>query len=252
MSEFKLFVSDYDGTLTDIKTMTVVEDNLNTLKRLQEKGYKVVIASGRNIDALKDLRGLKPDYYICNVGSTIYDADKKMLYGKYMDMKAFRKVAFYALTHKCRINVKYDNTTRRYLSFKPIVNLFNYFKDYLTVRDVPNSMSLWSTDEVTSYIYSNFAEYFESVSGGFLLDLTPNGVSKGETLKVLCDMIGIDTKEVMSFGDSENDLTLIKTAGVGVAVENAEEILKKNADYVTTASTNNGVLNALKHFNILD
>ncbi len=57
--------------------------------------------------------------------------------------------------------------------------------------------------------------------------------------------------ETMAIGDSENDLAMIKVAGVGVAMENAEEIIKQAADYVTRSNEDNGVAYAIEQF-ILD
>ena len=62
---------------------------------------------------------------------------------------------------------------------------------------------------------------------------------------------GIDPKYTMAFGDGGNDTSMIRAAGIGVAMGNAIEALKKEADYVTTSVDDDGILNALRAFAII-
>ena len=55
----------------------------------------------------------------------------------------------------------------------------------------------------------------------------------------------------MAFGDGGNDLSIIREAGVGVAMGNSNDILLENADYITTSVDDDGVYNALKHFGVI-
>lgn len=55
----------------------------------------------------------------------------------------------------------------------------------------------------------------------------------------------------MAFGDGGNDLSIVKAAGIGVAMGNANEILKTSADYITTSVDDNGIYNALKVYNVI-
>ena len=67
----------------------------------------------------------------------------------------------------------------------------------------------------------------------------------------LADHLGIPREETMAFGDGENDISMLKAAGTGVAMGNAAEDVMSAAGYVTTSVDENGVYNALKHFNII-
>ena len=62
---------------------------------------------------------------------------------------------------------------------------------------------------------------------------------------------GLDPKFTMAFGDGGNDTSMIRTAGIGVAMGNALDTLKQAADYTTTSVDDNGVLNALRHFKLI-
>ncbi|MDU5414364.1 MAG: HAD-IIB family hydrolase, partial [Clostridium perfringens] len=77
------------------------------------------------------------------------------------------------------------------------------------------------------------------------------GTSKGRAVKVLADILNINREEIMCLGDSENDLSMIEFAGLGVAMGNAEEFLKEKADYITDTNENDGVAKAIEKF-VLD
>lgn len=63
--------------------------------------------------------------------------------------------------------------------------------------------------------------------------------------------LGLDFRYTIAFGDGGNDSSMIKAAGIGVAMGNALESLKAEADYTTTSVDNDGVLNALRHFELV-
>lgn len=80
------------------------------------------------------------------------------------------------------------------------------------------------------------------------LEITAKGVSKGSALKTYAEMKGILPEEIISFGDNYNDITMIRYAGMGIAVENAVEELKRTADYITSRSDEDGVGRAIAKF----
>ena len=78
------------------------------------------------------------------------------------------------------------------------------------------------------------------------LEISEKGTDKGAALGVICSHIGIDIKETIAFGDGENDILLLDAAGIGVAMGNAEERLKKHADIIAGTNNDNGVGEILK------
>lgn len=79
-------------------------------------------------------------------------------------------------------------------------------------------------------------------------DITAKGADKGEGLLAMTHHLGLNTKHTMAFGDGGNDSSMIRTAGIGVAMGNALDSLKQEADYVTTSVDEDGIWNALRHF----
>ena len=80
------------------------------------------------------------------------------------------------------------------------------------------------------------------------MEVMRNGSTKGDAVRYLANYFGIDKEEVMCIGDSENDLSMIKYAGTGVAMGNASEDIKSVADYVTDTNVNDGVAKAINKF----
>ena len=78
------------------------------------------------------------------------------------------------------------------------------------------------------------------------LDIGAAGVSKGDALRRYAEMLNINAEDTIAFGDSENDLSMINYAGLGIAMENGEEELKSAADMVTLSNDECGVAHALK------
>jgi Cof subfamily protein (haloacid dehalogenase superfamily) len=80
------------------------------------------------------------------------------------------------------------------------------------------------------------------------LELMPEGVSKGTALTELAQRLSIPRERVMAIGDYDNDLDMIRAAGIGVAMGNASESVKRAANHVTLANGRNGVAAAIRRF----
>lgn len=115
------------------------------------------------------------------------------------------------------------------------VEKINYFFGDLQERQRAREALLQRSDVLVSSSFPNN------------LEINALGAAKGEALLRLADKLGIEKQQTMGFGDGENDLTLIQKAGIGVAMGNAIESLKKEADYVTSTNEEDGVAAALKH-----
>ncbi|OJT75988.1 hydrolase, partial [Clostridioides difficile] len=90
-------------------------------------------------------------------------------------------------------------------------------------------------------------EDLEVVSSGKInFEVMSKGTSKGIAVKKFCDILGIDSEEVICIGDNENDISMIKFAGLGIAMGNATDEVKSMADFVTDTNVNDGVAKALR------
>ncbi|WP_368896057.1 HAD-IIB family hydrolase, partial [Priestia megaterium] len=82
----------------------------------------------------------------------------------------------------------------------------------------------------------------------YFLEFTEEGVTKGTSLHLLIQQLGITRDEVIAIGDSYNDLAMIEFAGLGVAMGNAPEDIKEKANHVTDTNMNDGVAKVVEEF----
>ena len=83
---------------------------------------------------------------------------------------------------------------------------------------------------------------------GTSLEASPKNISKGSGLRELCEILKIGVDECVAIGDGFNDLEILQTAGVGVAMGNARDEIKKIANYVTDDNNHDGVVKAIEKF----
>ena len=82
----------------------------------------------------------------------------------------------------------------------------------------------------------------------YFLELVPKGIDKARSLAVLLEELGMTREELMAAGDGFNDLSMVKFAGMGVAMANAQEVVKENADFITLSNDEDGVAHAVEKF----
>lgn len=82
----------------------------------------------------------------------------------------------------------------------------------------------------------------------FFLELVPNGIDKAHSLAVLLEELKMKPEEMIAVGDGFNDLSMIKFAGLGVAMSNAQEVVRQEADYITLSNEEDGVAAVVDKF----
>ena len=82
----------------------------------------------------------------------------------------------------------------------------------------------------------------------YFLELVPKGIDKARSLAVLLQKLGMTKEEMIAIGDGFNDLSMIQYAGLGVAMANAQEIVKENADFITLSNEEDGVAHVVEKF----
>ena len=83
-------------------------------------------------------------------------------------------------------------------------------------------------------------------TAAFYLEVIPKVINKGQGIRDICKVLGIDPDEVISFGDAANDIPMLQEAGMGVAMGNAAEAVKAAADMVTLSNNEDGIAAALE------
>lgn len=96
-----------------------------------------------------------------------------------------------------------------------------------------------------SEISSSFPLLTVSFSGDTVLDINLPGNSKGDALETICRSLGIAGKDVCSFGDYNNDISMFRSSGIAVAMGNATDAVRAEADHITAGNNEDGVAEAI-------
>lgn len=261
--EIKLIASDLDGTL--LTSEKVLTERLKTaLINATEKGIYFVPATGRVLDAVPDfIKALPNRYIITSNGAKIYDPiNKKDVYKRFLssddarfvidsvrhlpviieifsdnkafiDKKAFDNLSFYNLSET---HFGYISKTRLPVDIYELLD-----KNCDSLENI-NIIFKNPTDRADVFsMLKNEKRFSVTSSSPINIEITDKKATKGEALKALCGILSLKKENIMAFGDSENDLSMIEFAGCGVAMGNAEEKIKSKADIVAKSCDSFGV-----------
>lgn len=269
--EYKLIAFDMDGTLLDDRKQ-IPEDNLTALREAHRQGAVIVPATGRPVVGLppeiKDIA----DYAITiNGGKVVNVCTGECLYRAEMSLSLALAIMDFAermgVDYDCyqdgwgwmngdmhdRLHIYLTNPTMcayarsvrtkvtdlRALLIergRPVEKIQLYYADEKRrVADMAELQKLYPEAAVTSSLGSN-------------IEINACDAHKGAALTALCNALGIDISEAAAFGDGSNDLTMIKTAGLGVAMANACPEVLAAADVITSDNNSAGVAKAIAEF----
>ena len=83
-------------------------------------------------------------------------------------------------------------------------------------------------------------------TAAFYLEIIPSVINKGQGIRDICGVLGLEPAQVIAFGDAQNDIPMLRVAGMGVAMGNAAEAVKAAADLVTCSNNEDGIAAALE------
>lgn len=266
MSNIELIAIDIDGTLVNSKK-EITPKVKATIKKAQDEGKRIVICTGRPLSGAQrylDELGLNNDdneYVISFNGAVVESTSGKVIFKKglsyeqYIDLETIaRKLNLHF--HAVGLNRIY--TANRDLGHYTIYNsrIVKLEVSYRTQEEMKNipmikCMYIDEPDYLDSKIKDPLFDTIRnkvtlSKTEPFYYEATAANVDKGTGLKVLCEHLGVKSENVMALGDQANDMPMLKYAGIGVAMGNAVEITKKNADEVTLDCDHDGVAAAIE------
>ncbi len=253
---------DIDGTLVSLKKKVYPPSTPLAVAALREKGIKCYVATGRSRFEIVEehlLDGIEFDGYLTNNGQDAYDSGGNLLYGKPLEPSEAEAVLDWVEEKNCACWMVSSNESR--------INFYNerVFEAMEAIHTkapkIGNLRQMLSSPIYKIVLFltrEEMAEPMKLAPTSRMTQWFPVGhdlISKdGGKDNAMCDIIasyGILPSECIAFGDSENDLAMLKTAGIGVAMGNASEEAKRVADYVTDDCDDDGILNALKHLNLV-
>ncbi|MEN1761820.1 HAD family hydrolase [Anoxynatronum sibiricum] len=253
---YRLVASDVDGTLID-EDGTVNRNTLELMKRFREQGGYLTIATGRMKEAVVPLArtiGVNAPLILYNGGVITELEGSRHLVESFLDSK--EAMASIMLAEAMGVGILLYHQGNAYTQQKTTLICQHNEKEKVSCQVVDMieplvkkglTKILYIADE---HIIDKLHEAHCSIkadswnlirSETTYLELLPQGVSKGNALRMLGEMLQVSMKETVALGDERNDLSMIQVAGVGVAVQNANPKLKACADVVTREQRSSGV-----------
>lgn len=265
----KLIALDIDGTLFN-NSNKISAETREKLIWVQQQGYTLALASGRPTAGLKliaemlEMRkygGLLIGY---NGGNVLESCSGNILYENKIAESTAKEFLRYLEQFPVTPIVDdgdaiYTNKPEGFrVRFEAETNGMELRLINSMSRDIhfsPTKVLVAAPRMVLSEYIDQIMAPFQDIvsfvrSTPFYLETTPKGVHKGATIRKICDLLDFDRADVIAFGDAWNDLTMIEYAGVGVAMGNACDALKKAANMVTGTNNNNGIVRALETMGI--
>jgi len=261
----RLAIFDIDGTLYDEVRGIYCPDSADALRQLQERDIQVVVATGRppmTIDILAK-EGIYPDYFICNNGHTVLNRKREYIVNEVFEPQLAEEVYQYCLEHDIGLLWKYPESVYVYINHREFDFLSQKSKEFKSLWNYTNRKIHLSRGPSGGCLgcdigkLADFNDHFVNRCIGVIInsqssDLMLYGINKKYGLVRLLELTKIKPEECIAFGDNINDLEIIEYVGIGVCMGNGADALKERSDFVTTKIDDHGVLNALKHYNLLD
>ena len=263
--KYRLIAMDLDGTLNNDQKV-ITPKTRRALAEAQKQGIRLALASARpspglfkerNILHLQEYGGILMSY---NGGRIMDAATGKVLFETAMDMGETKAVlrfleklpvtpilddgkqfyvtsaAGYKVDYECRNNnmicSEVENLAE-FLNFSPIKILMSVLPEQM--KCVQAQIAAFLPDSLTVV-----------QTAPFYLEVIPRRINKGQGILDICKALSMHPAEVIAFGDAENDIPMLRTAGMGVAMGNATEAVKTAADMVTLSNNEDGIAAALE------
>ena len=255
---YKLIAIDLDGTLLNDEKI-IPKENLETIKTLIDLGYEIVIATGRRYWSAKELtKDIDRDITIlANNGSVIRETkDDKTIATKYLKdykelIKAGEKRGLFSIVHVDNYYEGYDFIIEKDKFHKGYNNYISENEDrYRKIED----FSKMDEEKILAIVYAGnkkdmedfYLELNQRYPGQYNSHVVGNIQMAEALLEILnpeaCKWLSlldyakgknIDQSEIITIGDDNNDLEMIKEAGCGIAMKNANDSVKEVADIIT-------------------
>lgn len=272
--DIKMICIDMDGTLLN-RGKKISEYSKEIIKKVHDMGVEIVVTTGRiynNAEYFSNLLGVKSPVIASNGAIVREKENSNVIYEcsipdnsclGILDALIDNKLLFHVYTTDtifCNNNLT-KGLTQFYL------NLQAKKEDMKLKYEVIRDKQTWkkildeNKNDITKFIafslknkkivkLRNLLESSDEVvcygSGSHSLEINSKNVSKGSAVKALAEYYNIEAENIMCIGDNENDVSMIEYAGIGVAMGNAIDAVKKVADYITETNDEDGVAKAIK------
>ncbi len=270
----KLFAFDIDGTLLD-NNSNLPYSSIDAVKKLEDAGIKVVLASGRVFSSIKHIQKLLGiTGPIVSTNGSLISLDGEQIYKSYyIDSELLDKLYEFCIEYNLDFHF-YDeeNYYSNRLNLDRIKHLkiendfgMNYQVD-LIIKSDPVSYLKSQGKKAVKFQVSGIdekakpREYFIDLlvdkfghdlyitaSGDHLIEIGNKNATKWTSIEKISEKLGIYNSEIAAIGDAYNDIPMVNGAEIGFAMRNAKDELKDIADVIVSDNENSGVLEAVNY-----
>ena len=266
--KYQVLVLDLDGTLTNSKK-EISAPTKQALLEIQEAGKTVVLASGRPINGVAPLaKELKMDcfggYMLSFNGARITKCSTgEIIYNRTLSPEIIKPVYDYVKTFPGLDIISYTDTQilsgikpNKYVEIESRINSMEVVpvEDFPAVLNFPvNKLLITGEPEILETLIAPLQKQYHGLlniyrSEPFFLEIMPRNIDKAQSLQKLLNSIGLTADAMICCGDGYNDLSMIEYAGLPVAMENAQPIIKESADFITRSNDEDGILHVINLF----
>lgn len=270
---YKLIAIDLDGTLLD-DNKVIPKENIKLINKLIEVGYEVVIATGRRYWSAKELTKEINGHMVilANNGNIVRNTENdEVLVAKYLNLDDFRiameegkRRSLNPIIHVngyeegFDIMIEFNREHQSYYNYLKNDNRYKQFNNYLEIEDNRilalvyggNRKELYSFKKYLKEKYPNNynTHIMENINlAEALLEIMNPLGTKWLSLIEYANKINIKQEEIIAIGDDNNDIDMLKNAGLGIGMKNGSSGVKKVADIITKYDNNkSGVAYELK------
>lgn len=258
----KMVVTDIDGTIYSPE-LGIKQSIKECIQNLCKKGIHVAIATGRTYGSAKtvaDNIGIKCPL-ICYQGGLVNSYDGEILDVKYLNPVIAKEIINDFRKRNIHLNVYVedklyveddDEYIKDYIGDKGI----DYYKvesfeelDFTKLNKLlAIKYDVQFIDNLIKELQEKYPEIYVVKSYDYFCEIANKDATKGHAIKFLADKYGIKTDEVLAIGDQNNDIEMVETAGIGIAMGNGTPEIKKAADYITDTVENDGFIKAINKY----
>lgn len=257
----KAIYLDFDETLYSHRVEKIPDSALEALNKAHDKRIKIFICTGRSLKEMLwfNLQNLKLDGIVLNNGQLGVDGDKKtILFNRPISgelkkrcLKIFndKRVSTYLATlNDIYLNFENDAVRKTQSGFSsPVPRVKEYEGE-----DIYMISTFFDNEADKQYVYDYLQEYaFITTWSEGALDIISKESNKSSGIDDMNKVFGINAEETMAFGDNFNDVDMLEHCGIGIAMGNSNKSALDVADYITSDIDEDGIYNALKHFEII-
>jgi Cof subfamily protein (haloacid dehalogenase superfamily) len=254
----KIVFFDIDGTLLD-HDKVLPNSTKEAIFELKKKGIFIAIATGRAPFMFEDIRDeLEIDSYISFNGQFVV-FENEVIYKNPLKTSLLASLLDASNSKHHPLVFLNEKTMKSTIQFHDNIKISmdslkipqpNYEPDFYKSNEIYQSL-LFCEEKDEIFYQDQFPEILFLRWHELSMDVIPKGGSKAEGIKKMIERIGFKLEDVFAFGDGLNDIEMLKAVGTGVAMGNASNIVKENADMITNDVAEDGIINGLKKLKLL-